>query len=568
MNYYHKILLLIFNLLSFFIMAQNLEKLTYKTISDLYAGYPENDERAIVFVNRYIQKAKREHCFKKQIIGYEEAIFYTKNVDRKLSYADSAISVALQTKFPDLISRSYLGKGIIYYYNKRQYKQALEQYLKAYQWSQNSNNDYQRNKVFYHLGMVKSYLGDYQEAAEHFRNTARYFERRLKENLHSNTRLNNEAGYYNSIYRLSTCYRNIGMYAQEDSLIDMGLQKLKNVDDHLLEYGCLQTGKGVQLLRKRNKAEALKHLKLSRDILLNNQDYNSLTIIYYYLGKVYWLQENRTESLRYLNKVDSMIHKFHFISPEIRSNYQYLIADAKQNDNVDRQLYYIDQLLKMDSILIADFPMMASKIYHKYDSVQLIKDKQLLKKKHYNFNLVTFATVVATLIILLITLDYRRRVKKKKIDIRYYELLEKMRKHNDLFETVPILSNKKEPFSPEVIEDIKAKLKKFEDQKQFLAKNLTLPKVAKMFGRNHSQLSYVLNGHLKMSFTQYLKILRIKYITNLLIEDKNYLKYKIHVLADQCGMSNRQSFSAHFLEINGIRPTEFIKKRLKEIEER
>ncbi|WP_155859124.1 helix-turn-helix domain-containing protein [Chryseobacterium oranimense] len=263
-----------------------------------------------------------------------------------------------------------------------------------------------------------------------------------------------------------------------------------------------------------------------------------------------------------------MIHKFHSISPEIRSNYQYLIADAKQNDNVDRQLYYIDQLLKMDSILIADFPMMASKIYHKYDSVQLIKDKQLLKKKHYNFNVVTVATVVATLIILLITLDYRRRVKKKKIDIRYYELLEKMRKHNDLFETVPILFNKKEPFSPEVIEDIKAKLKKFEDQKQFLTKNLTLPKVAKMFGRNHSQLSYVLNEHLKMSFTQYLKILRIKYITNLLIEDKNYLKYKIHVLADQCGMSNRQSFSAHFLEINGIRPTEFIKKRLKEIEER
>lgn len=470
-------------------------------------------------------------------------------------------------KFPNVISRSYLGKGIIYYYNKRQYKQALEQYLKAYQWSQNSDNDYQKNKVIYHLGMVKSYLGDYQEASGHFRNTARYFEERLKENLNRNIRLNNEAGYFNSIYRLSNCYRNLGWYSQEDSLIDVGLHKLKNINDHLLEYGYLQTGKGVQLLRKGNKAEALKHLKLSRDILLNNQDYNSLTIIYYYLGKVYWSQENRTESLRYLNKVDSMIHKFHFISPEISSNYQYLIADAKQNDNVDRQLYYIDQLLKMDSILIADFPLMASKIYHKYDSVQLIKDKQLLKKKHYNFNVVTVATVVATLIILLITLDYRRRVKKKRIDIRYYELLEKMRKHNDLFETAPILSNKKEPFSPEVIEDIKAKLKKFEDQKQFLTKNLTLPKVAKMFGRNHSQLSYVLNEHLKMSFTQYLKILRIKYITNLLIEDKNYLKYKIHVLADQCGMSNRQSFSAHFLEINGMRPTEFIKKRLKEIED-
>ncbi|WP_288462527.1 helix-turn-helix domain-containing protein [uncultured Chryseobacterium sp.] len=567
MNYHHKILLLIFNLLSFFMMAQDSEKLTYKTISDLYAGYPENDERAMVFVNRYIEKAKKEHCLNKQIIGYEEAIFYTKNVDRKLSYADSTISVALQTKVPDVISRSYLGKGIIYYYNKRQYKQALEQYLKAYQWSQNSDNDYQKNKVVYHLGMVKSYLGDYKEASGHFRNTASYFEKSLKENLNPNPRLNNEAGYFNSIYRLSTCYRNLGLYSQEDSLIDTGLQKLKNINDHLLEYGYFQTGKGVQFLRKGDKNEALKHLKLSRDILLNNQDYGSLTMVYFYLGKAHWLKGNRAESLRYLNKVDSMIHKFHFISPEIRSNYQYLLDDAKQNDNVDGQLYYIDQLLKMDSILIADFPTMVSKIYHQYDRIPLLQDKQLLKKKNNNINLLNISAAITLIIILLILLDYRRRMKKKRIDIKYYELLERMRNQDGFLETMPILSNKKEPFSQEVIEDIKEKLKKFEEQKQFLTKNLTLPKVAKMFGRNHSQLSYVLNEHLKMSFTQYLKILRIKYITNLLIEDKNYLKYKIHVLADQCGMSNRQSFSAHFLEINGMRPTEFIKKRLKEIED-
>ncbi|SEM27728.1 AraC-type DNA-binding protein [Chryseobacterium taichungense] len=548
-------------------MAQDLEKLTYKTISDLYEGYPENDERAMVFVNRYIEKAKRERCLNKQIIGYEEAIFYTKNVNRKLSYADSAISVALQAKVPDVISRSYLGKGIIYYYNKRQYKKALEQYLKAYQWSQNSDNGYQKNKVVYHLGMVKSYLGDYEEASRHFRNTTRYFEERLKENLSPNTRLNNEAGYFNSIYRLSTCYRNLGLYGQEDSLVDMGLQKLENINNHLLEYGYLQTGKGLQLLRKGDKNEALKHLKLSRDILLNNQDYGSLTMVYYYLGKAYWLQENRTESLCYLNKVDSMIHKFHFISPEIRSNYQYLLDDAKQNGNVDGQLYYIDQLLKMDSILIADFPMMASKIYHEYDRIPLLQDKQLLKKKNHNINLLNIAAAVTITIMFFILLAYRRRMKKKRIDIKYYELLERMRNQDGFVGAVPIPSSKKEHFSPEVIEDIKVKLKNFEEQKQFLTKNLTLPKVAKMFGRNHSQLSYVLNEHLKMSFTQYLKILRIKYITNILLEDKNYLKYNIHVLADQCGMSNRQSFSAHFLEINGMRPTEFIKKRLKEIEE-
>jgi AraC-like DNA-binding protein len=128
-------------------------------------------------------------------------------------------------------------------------------------------------------------------------------------------------------------------------------------------------------------------------------------------------------------------------------------------------------------------------------------------------------------------------------------------------------SEKKKTHSPEIIEDIKEKLKKFEEDKRFLDKNLTLPMVAKMFGRTHSQLSYVLNEHLNVSFTQYLKVLRIKYITALLLENDLYLKYNIENLAHECGISSRQLFSTHFLEINGIRPIDFIKNRMKEIGE-
>lgn len=273
MNNHHKILLFLFNLFSFFLTAQELQNLSYKKISDLYAGYPENDSRAMVFVNRYIEKAKKEHSLKEQINGYEEAIYYTESVTKKLSYADSAISVASKTNEPDVISRAYLGKGIIYYYNSREYKNALELYLKAYKFSQNSEDDYLKNKIIYHLGIVKNYLGYYQDASEHFKSTSGYFEKQLKEKLYPNIRLNNEAGYFNSIYGLSNCYKNLGLYSKEDSLINLGLQKIQNINEHLLEYGYFQKGKGVQLLRKGRQDEALKHLELSRDILLNNQDY-------------------------------------------------------------------------------------------------------------------------------------------------------------------------------------------------------------------------------------------------------------------------------------------------------
>ena len=216
MHYHHKISLLIFNLFFFFLNAQELQSLSYKTISDLYENYPENDSRAMVFVNKYIEKAKKENNWKKQIIGYEDAIYYTEDINRKLSYADSAIVMAFKSGDRDIISTAYLGKGIIYYYNKRQYKYALEQYLKAYQFSRNSSNDYLKNKIDYHLGMVKSYLGYYEEAAVHFRNTSKYFEENMKENLHPNIRLNNEAGYFNSIYRRSDCYENFRLYKKKN----------------------------------------------------------------------------------------------------------------------------------------------------------------------------------------------------------------------------------------------------------------------------------------------------------------------------------------------------------------
>ncbi len=92
--------------------------------------------------------------------------------------------------------------------------------------------------------MVKSYLGYYREAAAHFETAADYFEEKSKENVHPNIRLNNESGYFNSIYRLSTCYRNLRLFHKEDSLINIGLQRIHDNDQLLTEYGYFQKGKG------------------------------------------------------------------------------------------------------------------------------------------------------------------------------------------------------------------------------------------------------------------------------------------------------------------------------------
>ncbi|WDF45389.1 helix-turn-helix domain-containing protein [Chryseobacterium sp. KACC 21268] len=563
MHYHNRILLLIFNLF-FSVLYGREQQRSYKEISALFEGYTENDERAMVFVNLYIEKAKKDRNYKKLIRGYEEAIYYTKKSARKLSYADSTIVTALKSNDPDQISRAYLGKGIVYYYNRRQYKPALDEYLKAFKYSKNSEDDYLKNKVIYHLGMVKSYLGYYKEAAGHFEQAADFFEINAKESDDRNIRLNNESGYFNSIYRLSTCYKNLKFYNKEDSLITIGLNRLHNVSELSAELGYFQKGKGIQLLRKGNPDGALEHLKLSRNILIRNQDYASLTTVYFYLGKLYWAKGNKTESLNYFKKVDSLVNKFWFVTPEIRSNYEYLINDSKQRKNSKDQLYYTNQLLKADSIINVDFAMLSSKIYQEYDTETLLDERRKLVRDHQIIWYISISAGVSIVSFLI----WRFRKREQKLTARYQELLEKFNAQKDIssFDVLSsVATGETSLYSLELINQIKADLKIFEDRKDFLKPNLTLPIVAKMIGSNRTHLSYVLNVHFDVTFPTYLKALRIRYITNLLLEDHKYLSYKIEALAKKCGMANRQLFTAHFLEINGIKPNDFIRKRQEEL---
>lgn len=563
---------MIFNCLLLLVQGQRRvekqEAESYKKISGLFEAYSENDDRALVFVRMYIDKSKKENNFKKQIQGYEEAIYYSKNIDYKLIYADSAITVAKKFNDQDQISRAYLGKGIIYYYNKRHYKSALEQYLLAFRFSKDSQDKYLKNKIIYHLGMVKSYLGYYKEAASHFEESARYFEKSIKAGLHPNLRLNNESGYFNSIYRLSTCYKNQQLFRKEDSLISIGLERLHDTKELSLEYGYFQKGKGIQLLRQNKLSEALKYLMLSEKILSNKQDYASLTAVYFYIGKAFWLKKERPESLLNLNKVDSLASKFQFITPEIRLAYEYLIDDAKQSGDSDKQLYYTNQLLKVNNIINNDFPMLSSKLHHEYDTDTLLNEKNSFERKH-KIGFIIFCVSIFAGLILLYFLISRFRKKENELTVKYQELLEKFNNPQspDIFnKSLPVSSSEKNGYSLELIEEIELKLKNFEKNKKFLQKNLTLELVSKMIGTNRSHLSYVLNEYHQLTFTMYLKELRIRYITNLLLEDPKYLKYKVNELGHICGIANRQVFSDNFMEINGMRPVDFIRKRKEELE--
>lgn len=570
MKIFNKFLILLLILTLCNLKSQHADQYTYARLTDLFDAYPENDERAMVFVNFYISKAKNHKHFPKLIEGYEEAVYYCHSVEKKIKYADSAVAVALMLKNRDLISTSHLKRGIIFYYNKRDYQKALREYLIAFNNAKNTKDLYLLNKILYHLGMVKCYLGYYQEAAIHFNETARYYEKYMFEREHPNIRSNNEHGYLNSIYRLSTCYRNLRFYQKEDSLIDIGVNAVKSSREFAQEFAYFQKAKGIQSLRNGQINAAEKYLKRAGHILQNKEDFAALATVYFYLGRLHFTTGRREESLIYLNRVDSILNKFNLITPEVVNAYKYLIQDAKEKGDDRLQLYYSTKLIKAESLITSDFAVMSTKIYRDFQ-VGIITDSQdkLISKYKYGSTILVLIVVLGFLAFYFFVI--RSRQKEKLLTARYNELLEKLNKEkNDQTakKSIEVNSNIiKSIHSDELIKEIIKNLRIFEDKKQFLKKDIKLPDVAKLVKSNRSTLSFVLNEYMQTSFTQYIKVLRIQYITNQLADNKVYLKYSMDTLAAECGMKNRTIFSNHFLEINGIRPMDFVRKRLEELEE-
>ncbi|MBD3904093.1 AraC family transcriptional regulator [Chryseobacterium sp. Ch-15] len=564
-RFYFILLLFIFNI---FYSQQESYSDFYK-IKKKYENYSENDTTAFRFLKGYISLAKKEKDYPHLVEGYNDAIFYSSSADAKLKYADSTIFAAKLSSNTDLISDAYLRKGVVYYFNYKKYQPALQEYLKAYGYSKNSQDDFLKNAILYHMGVVKSYLGYNQEALVHFKKTQSYFELKSTEKVHPNIVFNNKRGYYNSLHQMAVSYRKLSNYKAIDSLLNIGFQQTKNNKDFQQEYGYFLKEKGINEYHKKNYRTSLTLLHESIKPITKINDFAWATVVYFYIGKSYLDLQDYPNAILHFNKVDSIFQKHNFILPELRENYELLINYYKKDNELKKELYYTKQLLKADSVISKDFSYLASTIHKKYDTEALTEEKERLEK----------ATswgiwIIGGLIILLIALTFALIVKyrnEKRIKANYIILEEKILNKSSteiVTEKIKVKPNgeEKSGLSNIIINDLLLKLDNFEKKCEFVENGLTLNKLAIKFNTNSNYLSQVINEYKEVNFNRYLSELRINYITNKLYNDKVFLSYKIETLAEKCGIASRTNFSNLFQEINGIRPIDFIKKRNEDLE--
>ncbi|MDV3796795.1 AraC family transcriptional regulator [Elizabethkingia anophelis] len=560
-----------FLLFIFIFLSGNLEAQSYDDLRKKYENLKENDEKALSTVSLLIAKAKKEKSNEELMHAYEDAVYYSSKNENKIIYADSTIVTAKKTLNNDLISRSYLGKGIIYYYNLKRYKYALDEYLKAYEYSKKGNDNYQKNKVIYHLGIVKSYLGYYNDALELFNECISYFEPKTIGNYHPNEIYNNSKGYLNSLHLAIVCYIHLGDFEKANFLTNKGLGFIERLgkNEFSLEKSYLLKCKGVLEFQNNDFNKAIQTFNQAIPILESNNDFAWASVVDFYIGKSYISLHQEDAAVAQFKKVDSIFQKHNFILPELRENYELLINYYRKNNDPKQELYYTKVLLKADGILTRDFTYLSSKIHREYDTQNLVDIQNKLENQNkWGLGMIILLCIIVSVLVYNVWKYYQN---EKKIKTKYKKLEDNLQHHIEPEpSSVPyenISSQSKSTMSEEVYKDLQDKLEKFEKEKQFLEKGMTLNKLANIFETNSTYLSQFINETKSMNFSRYLGILRINYITQLMYENEKYLNYTIQSLSDDCGIASRQNFSDLFQEINGLRPTEFIKKRKKDIED-
>lgn len=548
--------------------AQNIELNYYNSLKENYQNYSENASCALPFVKKYIHTSKKKNNYTHLTQAYKDAVFYTASGHDKIKYSDSMINAAFLSKNNNLITDAFLSKGIVYHLCLRRHKPALDEYMKAYQYSKSSADGYVKNILLYHISSLKSHLGYYDSAIKDFKNTTEFFYRNSQRKAHTKTILKNKKVYYNSLIQMIICHRNLKDFKPIDSLIAIGLDQTQNSTDFRAEYGYFLREMGIEQFRRKKLTSALPSLKRSLTSVGSSSDFAWAPVNYFYIGQIFLASGDQPTAMAYFKKVDSVFQEHLFIRPEIRESYEFLIEYYKAHNNDKQELYYTKQLLKADRTINKDYPYLSSTIHKHYDTATLTEERDRLERKSLLEKILGFSLILAVLAIIIIVCRKLRNERNAKIN---YRILEDKLINSSCVSSCTndhqFNEGERCTLDEKTAENILKKLQIFEQKHGFIEQGLTINKLAIKLRTNSNYLSQVINECKGMNFNRYLSELRIKYITDKLYNDQTYLKYKIESLGQKCGISSRTNFSNLFHEINGIRPKDFIKNRLRSIEE-
>lgn len=539
------------------------DSLQNKNAEQLRKGYDKvfriDNNKAELYANVILSKGKKE---KNNDLIYDGYYKLAHNKGLKLEnghpYADTLLQITRNVNTKEYPTKAHIIKGILFNYDYR-YNEALDEYVQAKKLAGKKNIE----QFFYVkklVGILKSATGEDKEALPLFLEYYQYEKGKM------GTRDRDVKNYIGSVFSVANGYNKNKQYINALPYIYLGIAECKKYND-FTHYPYFISSLGIANYYLKNYKESYNnHLEAEQKLIKNDDGWN-LGITYYFLGKINGNLHKDSEAVHYFIKSDSIFAAVKKFDPFMRDGYEFLIDYYKKKGDKENQLRFINKLVTADNFLNNSKQYLSKEIYKKYDTPALLEEKEQLIHELNNKNYTLYIALCGGVLLLAIVsfLMIRNRKKVELYRKQAGQLLEKSRLmeasaiQNDLKTEKTKEQKPRNILSDEKLQDIKAKLEEFEQNKDFLRKNITVDSLAKDFNSNRDYLSKSVNELKAKNFSQYLNELRINYIVEELNHNVKIRKHTIAAIADDIGYNNSESFSNAFRKITGTLPSYYIK---------
>lgn len=539
------------------------DSLIVKSYHSLYTQYYENftnRDLRDVYATAFIKKAYLDRDTLNITSGYYMIRYNTD--EKNLALNDSLLKYAafLAEKEASYFSwYAYQAKGG-YFSKKRDFKNSFDNHIMALNAAKQLRNTELQFISTTNLGLLKERIGKHEEALIDFRSNYQY----ELENFKSKNSIDSITlkSYLNSMCLLANSYRLNRKFDSAQYFNGKVFEYIKNpwAEKYVGIAGVNSAEVQFNLGNHNNTIDSINQVL---PILFKQNNIPNVAVAYFLRGMSYSTQ-NRELAIDDLKLMDSIFSINKDLQPSLRSGYLYLVDNYKKEGDLQKQLYYVEQLLKFDSI-VHDYSMYVAEGVYNDERKNLLSKQNSLKseiEKASFSNRKIFLISCSVVLVLLFEIFRRKKASEKRIrlyQIRFDDLLKAKNSVTNI-EKSKIDKTTDLEISESLVQEIILKLEIFETQKGFLDNSISANKLAKELGTNANYLGQIIRYKFGENFRQYINNLRIEYTLKVLRNDRKLVNYSIQAIASEVGYNNAEPFSKAFLARTGYYPSDFIAK--------
>ncbi|PTX62699.1 AraC-like DNA-binding protein [Kordia periserrulae] len=428
--------------------------------------------------------------------------------------------------------------------------EALVYYSRVYEDALLNNKKLDLVKAAINISKIKRNVGNHREALEDYKS---FYKQSVSLNMEKTVIARTLLGICGTYLTLQ----------QPDSALHYGQKGYKISKEIEDEVGVsyFHVDFGIAYYLKDNYTTSLSYLNKAKNYLENIKNPKRLAETLFYIGACQYRLKNYEQAITYLKEVllvasqSEKVGNIEFKPLQLIDTYDFLSKSYIALGDAEQSRFYENERNNTEKV--------TDKKNNKINTKLLKNELQISEKVIANirqtsnrYKLFLMLAGIVCMLSISLVIYYR---KKAKTNRRTFEKLMQQQ------ETEP---SKPKPITidDEKVALVLKKLHKIEAQAYYLDSNCSLANLAKKAKTNPTYLTKILKEAKGKTFYQYINELRINYAIERLKSDHQFRKYAIKHIALEVGYKSPESFTKHFKKATGINPSYYIKELEKHLQ--